>query len=748
MKRYGENLKGVSRRSLLTSIGLGGLTWAISPPSAIADIAEKPGADEFSAPQKNWDALHYGKWSRDDAGLPCFDADLEHHPAPYLSFSHLISTGTLGAIADQWGNVKLITTEDGPTSLTPSSGKTRSGVYGMLETDGQLYSLIYSELKGDKWIRYGTGYAEYHGHLTDGHLRLTVKQELYALPNKDRSLQGQFTFQNTGAEIITGKFWLQSDIFIHPGLSYQNWVKSLKPDCGSGFAMFRAANAVLGDVFLLTDPQWTGSSRAHCLMLSKTVTLAPGESLTVPLMVGYSNRTDVSKRQSELAHNSPGASRQMWSKRLSTFGVNGLDDWMEAECRWTLGQLFAFENYDRILDQHYLHLGGYDFFPDLDNPRPHQAFTVREAAENALIVAHFEPALAKSTLRWLAKMQLASGDIPKNYNYTREGLDITGYEKDSDTEIWFLLALCEYVNVSADDACLDDVLAWFPEGETTLWDHAKRAFQWITKGIGVGQHGLILILDGDWNDYLSTVGARGKGESVMNSGMAAKAFDSLASIARKKGDSSFADQAETWRDALRTAVAKAFDKEWFIGCYTDDRRPIAGHNDRLYLNSQSWAVLGGCGTREQRRSALTSAVEQCGSSIGLMLMSKAYSSPAPPEISWCPIPCGEGENAGVWPQTIYWIVWAMAEEGMLGLALTEWKKGTLRNHAKAFPEVPYGIYNGPDCWSSRLAGRFEGWTQYDLFNRATPCPMSPMIAWQAFTMRKIDECRRRKTAGI
>ena len=229
----------------------------------------------------------------------------------------------------------------------------------------------------------------------------------------------------------------------------------------------------------------------------------------------------------------------------------------------------------------------------------------------------------------------------------------------------------------------------------------------------------------------------------MNSGMAAKTFDSLARIARQKGDTAFAAEAETWRDNLRAAVGKAFDKEWFVACYTDDGEPTCGHNDRLYLNSQSWAVLGGCGTKEQRQSALRSAARECGSKIGMMLMSKAYSSPAPPEVSWCPIPGGKGENGGVWPQTVHWTVWAMAEEGMLDLALAEWKKSKLRTHAMEFPQVPYGIINGPDCWSSRLAGSFEGWTQYNLFGRAMPCPMSPMISWQSFTMLKIAEARHR-----
>jgi hypothetical protein len=579
-------------------MGIGGLSLAIAPTAAVAETAASQPAADTAVPPADWDKLHYGDWSRDDAGLPCFDANLERHPAPYTFFSHIISTGTLGALADQWGNIKLITTEDGPVCLTPAAaGRTRSGIYAMLEVDGQTYSLIYSELQENKRIRYGTGYVEYQGELSAGKIRLTVKQELYAPPDKDRSLQGQFTFRNSGSETITGRLWLRSDVFVRPGSSYENWVKNLRPDCGAGFARFLGASEVLGDVFLVADAQWKGSSREHCLMLSQHVTLAPGQSLTAPMLLGYQNHMEVRERQNKLAHTHPAESRRMWSKRLSAFSVPGLDKWMEDECRWALGQFFSFEFYDRILDQHYLHLGGYDFFPDPDNPPPHLAYTIREAAENALVIAHFEPALAKSTVRWLAQMQVASGNISKNYNYTKDRLDIPFNQKDSDTEIWFLMALCEYLDVSGDMACLEEMLTWFPEGKSSLWDHAKRAFDWITKGIGTGQHGLILILEGDWNDYLSAVGARGKGESVMNSGMAAKTFDSLARIARKKGDLAFAVQAETWRDSLRTAVANAFDKEWFVGCYTDDGQPVAGHDDRLYLNAQSWAVLGGCGTK-------------------------------------------------------------------------------------------------------------------------------------------------------
>jgi cellobiose phosphorylase len=231
----------------------------------------------------------------------------------------------------------------------------------------------------------------------------------------------------------------------------------------------------------------------------------------------------------------------------------------------------------------------------------------------------------------------------------------------------------------------------------------------------------------------------------MNSGMACRAFSALAVLARARGEENFAVELERYVAEMREAVARAFDGTWFVGGYDDSGNPIGSlKEDRLFLNAQTWAVLGNCGTREQQRSALRKAVEKCHTSIGLMLMSRPYSSPAPEHISWCAIPAGDGENAGIWPQTIYWAVWALAEQGMLEEALEEWSCGTLRNHARMFPDVPFGIFNGPDCFSSVWAGRREGFTQIQLLDRARFAPMSPMVAWQGFALRKINQAAQQR----
>ena len=78
---------------------------------------------------------------------------------------------------------------------------------------------------------------------------------------------------------------------------------------------------------------------------------------------------------------------------------------------------------------------------------------------------------------------------------------------------------------------------------------------------------------------------------------------------------------------LQAAVGRTFDRGWFIRAYDDNHQPVGGYDDRLFLNAQSWAVLGKCGTEEQRRLALENAVRLNSTSIGMTLISKHPSNP-------------------------------------------------------------------------------------------------------------------------
>ncbi|MCE0484123.1 MAG: hypothetical protein LV479_07790 [Methylacidiphilales bacterium] len=672
--------------------------------------------------------LYYGAWETGAGGLPCFNLKAEEDHVPDAPFRHLFSTGHLSAMADRWGNVNLFTTEGGFLWLnSPYSALARGSLYMMMETGGELVSLLYSELTRKEGVRYGTGSIEYRGEIEIDSAHLHMVQQFFAVPDRNRRIYARFTLTNRSSEPFLGRLEIRGDA-TPMGNNRSNMSPHAArpdPDAPKGWSVFRERHEQLGDIYLATDEDWLSQPTGDTLRLTRETRIEPGASLTLCALTGYGPRGshEIVVPALEEAH-------LLWAKRLKPFTVSAPEPWMARECLWNAGQLLSFTSYDSSVNEYYIALGGYGW----------DAFSVREVSETSMVLAGPDWDLAAASLRFVAKTQLASGDVPKIYNMRR---DRKSHEYDSDNELWFVLGCCESVARSGRIEFLDEICSFWDGDSGTVWEHMKRAFHWVRDQIGLGQHGLILIREGDWNDYLATMGVRGRGESVMNSGMACRAFAAMAQLARTRGELTLVQELETYLANLRRAVAESFDCGWFRRGYTDSGRPVGSFaENRVFINAQSWPVLGKCGTREQRRTALKNAIAHCHTEIGLMLMSRPFSSPAPDDISRCAIPAGEGENAGIWPQTVHWLVWALTEEGLIDEALAEWKCGTLRSHALRFPTIPYGIFNGPDCFSSKWAGKREGGTQIQLLNRAQNVPMNPMIAWQGFTLQKINKCRK------
>lgn len=669
--------------------------------------------------------LHYGKWSTGDGGLPCFDLIVEEDEAVDAPFNHLISSGHLSAMADRWGNVNLFTTEGGFVWLnSPTSTHARGSIYLMTEVNGELISLIYGELNHKEGIRVGVGFVEYRGVIEANGIHLRVVQQFFAPPNKQKQIYARFAVTNLAPTPFQGQLEIRGDVCLPVQDSSVNGPASATkrtvtpPDC----AVLR--HEQLGEVFFMTPKGWHGTSKRSTLRLYRDARIEPGCTLTFEAIAGYGSRDTCAVAVPSLEE-----VQGQWAQRLAPFVIPAAEPWMERECLWNMGQLLSFCSYDSSVAEYYISLGGYGW----------AGFSVREVSQTSMVLAPCDWDLTAASLRFVAKTQLTSGDVPKFHTMRR---DRVSRDFDSDNELWFLLGCCESVMTSGRTDFLDEVCPFWDTGQGTIWEHMKRAFYWVRDGIGTGKHGLILIREGDWNDYLSLMGAEGRGESVMNSAMACRAFAAIVDMAWNRNEKTFAQEVEVFLLAQRQAVADAFDQGWFRCGYTDAGKPVGSHAERrVFLNAQSWPVLGKCGTQAQRRLALRNAIEYCHTDIGLMLMSRPYSSPAPDDISSCSIPAGEGENAGIWPQTAHWFVWALCEEGMLEEALTEWKCATLHSHARHFPKVPFGIFNGPDCFSSKWAGKREGGTQVQLLNRGQSVPMNPMVAWQAFTLRKINQAR-------
>lgn len=669
----------------------------------------------------------FGQWSHDATGLPCFVLTATAEDHPYHPFRHLMATGKLGALADRWGNLSLFTTDggDGYVQITHAMHQCRSGLYPMLRIGEDWVSLLYGELQRQQVCRYGVGYAEYLGNAEGRWGTVAVEQGYYAAPDALPGIRGEFTLRNVGPSPIEAELVLCGDCTLVDRYHQEN---TLDVQTGAGEAILPKVHPGLGDFFLLGPKDAVGQVVSSVAIgVAIPIRLAPDESMSVAAMVGYGraeNRQDV---RSDLRRRSADAIRLAWADVLGKVDLDTPEAWMRDECIWTYSQLLSFRNYDASLGEHYLSLGGYGW----------GGFNQRELGETALVVSPWHGEIAAESLRFMARTQYPNGDMPSGHNFTVSRLPEPAppTPTSSDTEIWYLLGLAEYATCEGD---LGQTVPYRDGSEGDLWDHAKRAFYFLRDRIGVGAHGLVKFWQGDWNDYLFPMGEKGRGESMMNTGMACKALGALAPLAEQRGDTVFAEEMRAWRDELRRAAAESFDETHFLRGYTDAGKPIGGRaDDRVFLNAQSWPVLGGCGSDDQRKTALRTALDACHDPKGLCLVSRPFASPPPADVSSLPIPAGQGENGGVWPQTVAWFLWAMAEEGLTDEALAVWRRMTLRHHALHCPDTPFGIFNGPDCYNSHLAGPLAHWTQVQLWDRRLYTPMNPAVAWQAFAMRKI-----------
>ena len=666
------------------------------------------------------ETLHYGTWTHDDAGLPCFDGRFEGAVAVNHPFTHGVSSGRLQALINRHGLVHLFTTEGGHLDLSANTFRGRSGLYIEIETHGDRHTLVHADLDEKTSVRYGIGYARFVGVWRDGKgSALEIEQEFYTPPDRHPRLIGQFHVRNIGKHRFEGRIRLRADV--EPARKTGDLPRPLVAFTGS--LSWPDFHPGLGDYQLVAGPGFAASpAEGVSLLMASPLQLAPQGSRIVVAQVGYG-------AEPLPVAVSPQASRLAWARRLSGLALPGHDAWIRDEALWCAGQLYSHEAWDSSVGEHYLNLGGYGWI----------GFGVREVPETALAIAAYDPKLAFTCLRWTAKVQYDNGDLPHCHAFRRPapGATLDTGHRESDNEIWFVLACAEVVHLTGNLAFLDEVVPFWNDEPAAVWEHLRRAVDWIFTGVGLGAHGLVRIAEGDWNDYLSHVGARGHGESMMNTGMACRALDRLIPLARGR-DPGFAALCASRLAALRAAASAAFHSRWFARGYTDDGVPFGTPaEDRLFLNAQSWCVLGGCGTVEMRESAMRSVLEKCHSDIGLTLMSRPFPAPPPPDVSTCPIPPGDGENSGVWPQTVHWAVWALAELGWTAEALDVWRRMSLRNHSRLHPEVPYGIFNGPDCYSSHHAGEREGWTQMEMLDRAKFPPMNPMVAWQSFSLDRI-----------
>ena len=109
---------------------------------------------------------------------------------------------------------------------------------------------------------------------------------------------------------------------------------------------------------------------------------------------------------------------------------------------------------------------------------------------------------------------------------------------------------------------------YLPSKESgTIYEHCKKA---IEKKINLGENDLPTIGSGDWNDGFSTVGNKGKGESIWLGFFLSDILKKFIPLCKYKGEDELAKKYEEILNKLKKALnTTGWDGRWYRRAFTD-----------------------------------------------------------------------------------------------------------------------------------------------------------------------------------
>ena len=444
-------------------------------------------------------------------------------------------------------------------------------------------------------------------------------------------------------------------------------------------------------------------------LLERRLRLKPGESRTLYFAYGYlpegfERDSLIAKYQTDLPALWEHSSAQ-WRRDGMRFSAPS-EPWVEREVTWHHYYLRSNLTYDSFFREHIESQGHvYQYIIGFQG-------AAEDALQHTLPFVFTHPTIAKEGLRYTLKELQPDGRVP--YGIVGHGTLMPTRQLNSSYEMWVLWLASEYVLGTRDTAFLNEEIPTYPlygptAGKDTVRNLLARCYRHLVENTGTGEHGLIRLLNCDWNDSLGMwhkllpkhrMGEVLPGtESVLNSAMAAYVLDYYARMLRYVGDPDLAADAQRRAEGQRLAVRAQWTGRWFRRAWLTSEAGWLG-DEQMWLDPQSWAIIGDATTPEQRR-VLVPALDDLlrrPSPIGAMGVSKGA-------------PAILGDDGGVWPSLTSILIWALAlVDGTM--AWDEWKKNSLARHAEVYPNIWYGIWSGPDFYRTVLS-KYPGQTGFD-----------------------------------
>lgn len=310
------------------------------------------------------------------------------------------------------------------------------------------------------------------------------------------------------------------------------------------------------------------------------------------------------------------------------------------------------------------------------------AYGYRDQLQDAYNLLHPAPELLRKQILLHCQHQFVEGDVQ---HWWHPGAGEKGIRtRFSDDLLWLPFTVAAFYHHTQDETILkekvhfleDEPLAEgederygiprISEEQDTVYGHCLRA---IDRSLRFGSHGIPLMGSGDWNDGMSTVGNKGKGESIWLGWFLYKILKTFAPICGLMGDQ---ERKETYLKAAENIVknieAHAWDGNWYMRAFFDDGRPLgSSQNEECMIDSlaQSWSIISEGGNQQRAKLAME-AVEDylIKDDAGLILLFTPPFDESDLEPGYIKgyVP-GVRENGGQYTHAAAWVIKAFAMMG-------------------------------------------------------------------------------------
>ena len=235
---------------------------------------------------------------------------------------------------------------------------------------------------------------------------------------------------------------------------------------------------------------------------------------------------------------------------------------------------------------------------------------------------YIDPELMKNQIIKHSKHQFVEGDVEHWWHdETNRGIRT----RFSDDLLWLVYMVIEYIEFTGDKSILDVETSYLngpvlEESQDERYDkylesdvkesiylHCIRA---IEKSLNFGENGLPKIGSGDWNDGFSTVGNKGRGESVWLGFFLYMILDKFEIICNERQDEELANKYEKIKNNLKKALnINGWDGRWYKRAFMDDGNILGSmENDECRIDSiaQSWSIISNAGDNDKKYISMES----------------------------------------------------------------------------------------------------------------------------------------------